>query len=61
MSLKTNCPLSFRGARTFEGEFRAGGGVRTGGGRGLLAETAQSAPTVILKSVISGQTSIVLF
>ena len=57
-SPKVIFPSAQQWTRTFEGEFRGGGA--TGGGRGLLAETAQSAPTVILKSVISGQTSVVL-
>ena len=55
MSLKTNCPLSFKGARTFEGEFQR----CISGGRGPDAERAQSTLTVILKLVIGGLNSII--
>ena len=58
---KSHLPLCQTVDKNFWRGVSGGGGGRTGGGRGLLAETAQSAPTVILKSVISGQTSIVLF
>ena len=53
---KPSPPLPSSGQELLRGSFRGA----TGGGRGLLAETARSAPTGILKSVISGRTSVTL-
>ena len=47
---RVGCPKSNQGARAV-----------IDGGRGLQAETAQSALTVILKLVTGGLTSVILF
>ena len=54
--VQRSLPTDNQWAEAFKGEFQG----CTGGGRGLHAETAQSALTAILKLVIGGLTRVIL-